>query len=230
MWFFGTCAQALVVGFALSTAASAEVTVSRSNDPTAAIEAQVSTLLGVERATIGKVSPQRVMPLAGTIGPVTHPSPARTAAQLTPTAVRYDRNWIASQAAPTGNAEFQCLAKALYFEARGESVKGQFAVAEVILNRRDSRHYPKSVCGVVNQGGRGGCQFSFVCDGHADRIREKGAYAISARIARLMLDGAPRILTAGATHFHTRAVRPSWSRRFAKTASIGAHVFYRQPG
>lgn len=137
-------------------------------------------------------------------------------------------DWLLAQPAPTGDADWQCLTEALYFESRGESLQGQIAVAEVILNRVDSALYPRSVCGVVKQRGGGGCQFSYVCDGKK-RMREKAAADLSGRIARAMLDGAPRLLTDGATHFHTRQVRPGWSRRFAHTASIGAHLFYRQP-
>ena len=137
--------------------------------------------------------------------------------------------WLMAQPKPTGDAEWQCLTEALYFEARGESLEGQIAVAEVILNRADSPLYPRTVCGVVKQRGGGGCQFSYVCNGKT-KMREKGAANLAGRIARAMLDGAPRLLTDGATHFHTRGVKPSWSKRFARTAAIGAHLFYRQPG
>lgn len=137
--------------------------------------------------------------------------------------------WLMSQPKPTGDEQWQCLTEALYFEARGESLEGQIAVAEVILNRADSPLYPRTVCGVVKQRGGGGCQFSYVCNGRT-KMREKGAATLAGRIARAMLDGAPRVLTDGATHFHTRGVKPSWSKRFAKTAAIGAHLFYRQPG
>lgn len=68
----------------------------------------------------------------------------------------YDKSWLATQPRATGGAQFQCLAEALYFEARGESLQGQFAVAEVIMNRVDSPRFPGSICGVVNQG-TGGC-------------------------------------------------------------------------
>lgn len=146
-----------------------------------------------------------------------------------PVIIEYSAAWLASQPAPTGDAQWQCLKTALYFEARGETLKGQFAVAEVILNRVDSGRYPSTVCGVVQQGGKSGCQFSYVCDGARDVMREYGAADRAGRIARAMLDGAPRALTAGATHFHTRAVDPAWSHRFAQTAVIGAHLFYRQP-
>lgn len=152
------------------------------------------------------------------------------AAMAPPPADGLTEAWLMAQPAPKGDAEWQCLTEALYFEARGESLEGQIAVAEVILNRVDSPLYPRTVCGVVKQRGGGGCQFSYVCDGRKDRMREKASADLAGRIARAMLDGAPRLLTDGATHFHTRAVRPGWSRRFDQTASIGAHVFYRHPG
>jgi spore germination cell wall hydrolase CwlJ-like protein len=139
-------------------------------------------------------------------------------------------DWLMAQPAPTGDAEWQCLTEAIYFEARGEGLEGQIAVAEVILNRADSPLYPRTVCGVVRQRGSGGCQFSYVCDGRADRMREKAPADLAGRIARAMLDGAPRLLTDGATHFHTRSVKPGWSRRYAHTTTIGAHLFYRKPG
>jgi spore germination cell wall hydrolase CwlJ-like protein len=138
--------------------------------------------------------------------------------------------WLMAQTAQEGDADWECLTQAVYFEARGESLDGQIAVAEVILNRRDSGLYPHSTCGVVKQRGGGGCQFSYVCDGSTHRMHEKAAADLAGRIARAMLDGAPRVLTEGATHFHVAGLHPDWSRRFAKTAKIGAHVFYRQPG
>jgi spore germination cell wall hydrolase CwlJ-like protein len=209
-------ALGLVAFFALAPIAHADETLSQSNNPHAG---QVLTdLLSAERSGIG------AMRGSGLTRLVPRPSAA-------PTNLRYDRAFLATLPSASGNAEWQCLAEALYFEARGESVAGQFAVAEVILNRRDSGAYPRSVCGVVKQGAnrRGGCQFSYACDGRADRIGERGAFNQVGKIARLMLDGAPRALTKDATHFHTSAVRPSWARRFPQTARIGAHLFYRQP-
>ena len=137
----------------------------------------------------------------------------------------------ATPAAASGSSsELTCLAEALYFEARGESLAGQKAVAEVILNRRDSGRFPTSVCGVVKQGGRGGCQFSYHCGGNSRAIREKGAFLRAKRVAEDALNGAPRNLTGGATYFHTPAVRPSWSKRFTRTTRIGSHIFYRAGG
>ena len=218
---------AAVAIFVLTGAAFAEVTVSQSNDPTQAIGAQFASLLGAEHKTVDALPDAKQTALA--IGPKveTKLKPGKKSGK--PMIVEYSEAWLAAQPAPEGDAEWDCLRKALYFEARGESLKGQFAVAEVILNRVDSTNYPDTVCGVVQQGGRNGCQFSYVCDGMRDTMHEPAAIDQAGRIARAMLDGAPRALTMGATHFHTRASNPAWAHRFPKTAAIGAHLFYRQP-
>ena len=142
--------------------------------------------------------------------------------------LRLDPDWVATRPKAGGGAQWRCLTEALYFEARGEDLKGQFAVAEVILNRVDSRRFPGDVCAVVNQGtGRKWqCQFTYTCDGLPERVRDRGSWALMGKIARLALDGAPRDLTRGAMFYHTRAVSPSWSRVFFRTATIGAHHFY----
>ncbi|NBB99028.1 MAG: hypothetical protein GVY34_12840 [Alphaproteobacteria bacterium] len=145
-------------------------------------------------------------------------------------AVRYSRTWLRKVALRTPSNDEACLATAIYHEARGESLKGQFAVAEVILNRVASRQFPNSICGVVFQGatgGRGGCQFSFACDGKSDALRNRGSADLARRIAQVMADGGQSGLTAGALYFHTTAVSPSWSRRFTRTTQIGSHLFYR---
>jgi len=129
------------------------------------------------------------------------------------------------------NFQWKCLAEALYFEARGEPNQGQFAVAEVILNRVDSPKFPNSICEVVNQGtGRKhACQFSYTCDGKFERIANMAVYNQLAVIARAMIDGGKRQLSGGATYYHTTSVQPSWARRFEHTATIGIHKFYK-PG
>lgn len=200
------------------------------------VTAQPVTAHLVAEPTVGVAAAQPVVVVpeaAKAAGPVkVVPFWARVAAKPVGPAnpvVEYSATFLAGLPGATGDDQWQCLAQALYFEARGESVKGQFAVAEVVLNRVDSGLYPRSICGVVHQGSRYACQFSFVCDGYADRIRERAAYAQVAKIARLMIDGAPRDLTAGATHFRTGAVMPNWARAFPQTARIGAHYFYRQP-
>ena len=129
------------------------------------------------------------------------------------------------------NLQWKCLVEALYFEARGEPAQGQFAVAEVILNRVDSPKFPNSICKVVNQGtGRKhACQFSYTCDGKFERIANMPVYNKLVVIARAMIDGGVRQLSGGATYYHATSVQPSWARRFEHTATIGIHKFYK-PG
>jgi spore germination cell wall hydrolase CwlJ-like protein len=129
----------------------------------------------------------------------------------------------------SGDEAWQCLAQAIYFEARGEPIDGQVAVAEVVLNRASDRRFPSTVCGVTRQGaGSGrGCQFSYACDGNPDVMKSAVARSRAEKLAALMLAGHPRTVTSGATYFHTRSVRPSWSGRMVRTASIGHHYFYR---
>jgi len=153
-------------------------------------------------------------------------------ATLAPAEQRYDLSWLMARAAPVRRDDaFVCLKEAIYHEARGEPIHGQFAVAEVILNRVDSPAYPDTVCGVVHQNAHmaNACQFSYACNGRPRTMPETRARAIAGRIADLMLSGAERELTNGATHFHTVRVSPSWSSRLTRTAQIGVHVFYRQP-
>jgi spore germination cell wall hydrolase CwlJ-like protein len=127
------------------------------------------------------------------------------------------------------NFQWKCLAEALYFEARGEPVKGQFAVAEVILNRVDSPKFPNSICKVVNQGTgrRHACQFSYTCDGKLERVVNRAVYDQVVGIARVMINGGMRQLSGGATYYHTTSVQPPWARRFEHTATIGIHKFYK---
>lgn len=155
-------------------------------------------------------------------GGVLAPAASRGIETMTPEELA-DRRAVRAVA----EGDLHCLTEALYFEARGESRQGQRAVAEVILNRVDSGAYPGSVCGVVGQSNRNGCQFSYRCDGHSDAIRDRQAWAEVQEVARTMLAGGSRDLTAGATYYHARYVSPGWARRFSHTATIGAHVFYR---
>ncbi|MEL6264209.1 MAG: cell wall hydrolase [Pseudomonadota bacterium] len=114
------------------------------------------------------------------------------------------------------SAEWRCLAEGLYFEARGESIVGQMAVAEVILNRADSGRYPDTICGVLDQGTGDQlhrCQFSYNCDGKAETISEPRAWERVGKIAWVMMAGRPRTLTDRATHYHADHVRPGWARR-----------------
>ncbi|MDA9046252.1 cell wall hydrolase [Planktomarina temperata] len=143
--------------------------------------------------------------------------------------VRYSGRWLRSLAKPTGGKQWACLAEAIYFEARGEPVEGQFAVAEVILNRVDSPKFPNSICKVVRQGtGRKhACQFSYNCDGKLEYIVNGSAYDQTKRVARVSMDRKTRPLTKGATFYHATFVSPSWARSFQHVATIGVHKFYK---
>lgn len=218
-----TQAVCLVACFGLGQTAVGDVTVSSSNDPSVATGSEMTKLLGQERVVLRNLDTSQLSRPAVAV--------SKTPANV-PT-VQYSRKWLdALPAAKVESAAWSCLTEALYFEARGESVKGQFAVAEVILNRKDSSRFPTSVCGVVRQGTgkRYQCQFTYTCDGHKEVIHEPAAYQRAGKIAALMLKGAKRSLTKGATHYHTQAVNPRWARKFPRTATIGVHHFYRMPG
>lgn len=127
--------------------------------------------------------------------------------------------------------ELSCLSQAVYYEARGETYQGQVAVAEVVMNRARSGVYPGSICGVVYQGSHRatGCQFTFTCDGSLERRPRGAAWARSQQVARQVMLGYTRPITARATHYHTTAIDPYWSSSLIETGRIGEHVFYRFP-
>jgi spore germination cell wall hydrolase CwlJ-like protein len=132
-----------------------------------------------------------------------------------------------------GNARAKaekCLAAAIYFEARGEPVRGQMAVAQVVLNRAFSGYYPATVCGVVYQNAHRhhACQFTFACDGHREIVREPEAMERAKKIAAETLDGKlwlPEV--SKATHYHAYWVRPGWVREMTRMYKLGVHTFYR---
>jgi hypothetical protein len=124
----------------------------------------------------------------------------------------------------------KCLAEAVYFEARGEAVRGQIAVAQVVLNRAFSGKYPDTVCGVVYQNKHRhlACQFTFACDNNRDVIREPEMWERAKKISKAMLDGQlwlPEVDKS--THYHAYWVRPSWVNEMKKMYKTGVHTFYR---
>ena len=124
--------------------------------------------------------------------------------------------------------ELDCLTQAVYFEARGETPRGQAAVAQVVMNRLANPAFPKSVCGVVFQGAAThGCQFSFACDGSMRRGREAAAWDRARRIAERALSGVRLADIGKATHFHTTDCQPDWGPQMLRVAQVGLHVFYR---
>ncbi len=124
----------------------------------------------------------------------------------------------------------KCLANAVYFESRGEAVRGQIAVAQVVMNRVFSGFYPDNVCGVVYQNARRhlACQFTFACDGIPDVVTEPDAWERAKRIAKETLDGKLWLPEVGkATHYHAYWVHPSWVHDMKKLHRLGVHTFYR---
>jgi spore germination cell wall hydrolase CwlJ-like protein len=127
-----------------------------------------------------------------------------------------------------------CLTQAIYHEARGESEAGQWAVANVIINRAMSKKFPSTLCGVVFQNadqGRYRCQFTFACDGRSDFGTEKSAWNRATKMAQVAFrefqaGDRPGVVPNSALYYHTTAVAPSWSNKFHRVAAIGSHVFY----
>ncbi len=208
-----------VLALGATASLGSDVVISQSNNPKALLNDDVRNMLGIEHSAFSALSAAKVARLGE--------EPEEDVSVL-----RYDRSFLNELPTAKGGEAWACLAEALYFEARGEPVKGIFAVAEVIMNRVERQGFPDSVCGVIYQGTgeRYQCQFTYSCDGHKEVIHEPAAYAKVGKIARLMLDGdAPMDLTDGATHYHTKAVNPRWSRVYDRTATIGQHHFYRRP-
>lgn len=124
----------------------------------------------------------------------------------------------------------KCLTDAIYFEARGEAVRGQMAVAQVVMNRVFSGYYPTTVCGVVYQNANRhmACQFTFACDGIRDVVKEPDMWDRARRIAKATLDGRLWLPEVGkSTHYHAYWVHPSWVHEMKKMYRTGVHTFYR---
>jgi len=146
-----------------------------------------------------------------------------------------DHRWAAK---PLPRASFsakqqRCLTAGIYFEARGEPVRGQAAVSQVILNRVKNPSYPDSICGVVyqNKHWRNRCQFSFACDRIKDAVRDKKRWKIAEYVARETTEGRIWLKEVGSsTHYHATYVSPKWARSMKKVGRIGLHIFYRTFG
>ena len=152
-----------------------------------------------------------------------------------PPIVDGDHAWMSKPLPPEvfSAKEQKCLATGIYFEARGESLRGQAAVAQVVLNRVRNPAYPSTICGVVyqNQHLKNRCQFSFACDGKKDVINNKKAYKTAEDIAMAVTAGKiflPEV--ASSTHYYAQYVSPGWARSMEKMKKIGLHIFYRTYG
>ena len=128
--------------------------------------------------------------------------------------------------------EFRCMATAIYFEARGESIKGQIAVGQVIMTRVRSTFYPNTICGVVYQGqwNKNACQFSFACDGVADTPKDRKQWDTALDVAKNVISGKVHLDEVGdATHYHATYVSPDWKKMVKRITKIGVHIFYKAP-
>ena len=129
-----------------------------------------------------------------------------------------------------------CLALAIYFEARGEPVVGQLAVAQVVINRAGSTKFPNTPCEVVKQGlthkGSGHpvkhkCQFSFWCDGKPEIILDRQAWQTAEEVAKVAMQ-TPLDITEGSTFYHATSVDPKWRYTKTLTVRLGQHIFYKE--
>lgn len=121
-----------------------------------------------------------------------------------------------------------CMARSIYWEAKGENMADMEAVANVVMNRLGHEGFPDTVCGVVKQGSETkSCQFSWWCDGRPDTVQEETQYELAKEIARKALNKQLPDRTGGAMYFHDKTVKPVWARKYIKTASIGLFVFYK---
>jgi spore germination cell wall hydrolase CwlJ-like protein len=146
-----------------------------------------------------------------------------------------DHDWAANQLpkAAFSEREQHCLTAGIYFEARGEPVKGQAAVSQVILNRVKNPAYPDSICGVVyqNKEWRNRCQFSFACDRIKDKVTDPKRWEIASYVARETTEGRIWLKEVGSsTHYHATYVHPKWANTMKKVGRIGLHIFYRTFG
>lgn len=124
-----------------------------------------------------------------------------------------------------------CLARTIYWEAKGEGIAGMEAIANVVMNRLGHEGFPDTVCEVVRQGyERGACQFSWWCDGRSDDAQDGKSYEVAKEIARKALNRQISDRTGGALYFHQRKVSPQWSAKYIKTVELGEHIFYKPPG
>lgn len=161
--------------------------------------------------------------------------PEKDSGRFIPPISARDHNWAATPLPPAafGANEQKCLAEGIYFEARGEPVKGQAAVGQVILNRVRNPAYPTTICGVVyqNKDWRNACQFSFACDGQKHRVTEAGHWRMAQQVAKAVTDGQIWLPEVGsATHYHATYVRPRWASTMEQVKKIGLHIFYRTYG
>jgi len=129
-------------------------------------------------------------------------------------------------------SDLQCLAENVYFEARGEPLKGQYAVAEVTLNRTRAPNFPHTICAVVHEMRWDSNRHRFVADFSWTELGalspdEGPAWKRAMTVASAAYDDEQDSIVPGALFYHSTSVRPGWARTRTQVAKIGNHVFYR---
>ena len=136
---------------------------------------------------------------------------------------------------------FICLALNTYHEAKNQSLVGQIATAQVVMNRVEDNRFPNTICEVVKQGPtrpswedpekeypiKHRCQFSWYCDGKSDTPKEKSAWLYSQLVAHNVVRGYVKDNTDGSIYYHANYVRPFWSKHYEHTVTLGSHIFYK---
>ncbi len=170
-------------------------------------------------------------------GPVTSTSTAVSLRDRFSVALALTRSVVQPFHFKTGDAgagdharDTQCLAQAVYYEARGETPSGQAAVAQVVLNRVRHPAFPKTICGVVFQHVGDDCQFSFACNGAMRQPLDQASWRRAMAVANRALSGAVMAEVGAATHFQAARAGAGWAGSLAKVAQIGEHIFYRFTG
>jgi spore germination cell wall hydrolase CwlJ-like protein len=200
------------------------------NDVEATGDVEIGPRMSI--AAINPATASALNAIAGIAPQSSTPMPALASEQLAYARAQapVTGGFATGQAVAASEKELWCLATAIYFEARGESYRGQVAVAQVVLNRVKDHRYPDTICSVVfqNQSRRNSCQFSFACDGIPETINDSKSWAQAQDIANRFTAGELYLTeVADSTHYHATYVRPAWAPRMTKVTQIGLHVFYK---
>ncbi|HEX8225757.1 MAG TPA: cell wall hydrolase [Allosphingosinicella sp.] len=208
---FAAAALALVAGASYS-------------DPAAAGEKGAATHSAAASATGTDLSDPNVFSrMWANVTALVTPTSEAPAPAPAPVRASLDELVAAYAATATGDREAECLANAVYFEARSEPIEGQLAVAEVVLNRAASGRYPTDLCSVITQK----AQFSFIQRGKFPRAnRESEAWKKAVAIAAIARQKLAGNLPSGVLWYHATYVSPSWGKRLTKQTQIGLHIFY----
>ncbi|HEX8572950.1 MAG TPA: cell wall hydrolase [Allosphingosinicella sp.] len=206
-------------GFA--AAAFALVAGASYSDPAAAGETAASTRAATATADLS--DPNVFTRMWANVTALVTPKPEAPAAAASPQAGNLADLVLAYASAATADREQECLANAVYFEARSEPIEGQLAVAEVVMNRAASGRYPTDLCAVITQK----AQFSFIQRGKFPRAdRESAAWKKAVAIAIIARQKLAGNLPSGVLWYHATYVSPSWGKRLTKQTQIGLHIFY----